>query len=482
MEAEKENIGDRFSFDTTSDELEKLMEGECPVNTAKNNEWAYKNFESWRIAKNQRFPKMRCPDDVFSSNKVACEWLCKYITETRKADGSEYTPRSLYLLLAGLQRYVRKLYPKMEFNLFTDHEFKPLKNLCDSLFKKLHSKGIGTSLKATAVLSGDDEKKLWDTKVLNLETPTGLLRAVFFYNGKNFCLRGGVEQRNLKLSQFQREVKVVEGREVSCYIYTEFGSKNRQGGFNSLHLENKVVCQYQNLSGSGPCHVQILDAYFSKLPSRAKEKDIFYLTPNKLSAESKSWYSLVPVGRNRLGSMLKDMCAEARIPGMFTNHSLRAYGATTLYNANVPKKLIQERTGHRSIKALRQYERTSESQMMEVSNIISSTSDNVQAPILNSVPVSSSISCNEPKMTIYSHDKAMSHGIIASQKSDEMIIPMQQGVPSIASVLKGCNFNNCFINFTGSTASTDESQCKYTSSYQTAKLMEGINIDELFDD
>ena len=70
----------------------------------------------------------------------------------RKADGSEYTPCSLYLLLAGIQQYVRKLYPKTEFNLFSDHEFKPLKNLCDSLFRKLHSKGIGTSLKATAVL------------------------------------------------------------------------------------------------------------------------------------------------------------------------------------------------------------------------------------------------------------------------------------------------------------------------------------------
>ena len=103
--------------------------------------------------------------------------------------------------------------------------------------------------------------------------------------------------------------------------------------------------------------------------------------------------------------------------------------------------------------------------MMEVSNIISSTSDNVHIPILHSVPVSSSISCNEPKMTIYGHDKAMSDGIIASQKADEMIIPMQQGVTSIASVLKGYNFNNCFINFTGSSASTDESQCKYTSSY-----------------
>ena len=120
---------------------------------------------------------------------------------------------------------------EMQFNLFSDQEFKLLKNLCDSVFKKLHSKGIGASLKTTAVLSSDDEKKLWDTNVLNLETPIGLLRTVFFfYNGKNFCLQGGTEQCNLKLSQSQREVTIVEGQEVSCYIYTEFGSKTGKEG------------------------------------------------------------------------------------------------------------------------------------------------------------------------------------------------------------------------------------------------------------
>ena len=51
----------------------------------------------------------------------------------------------------------------MQVNVFADHEFTPLKNLCDSVFKMLHSKGIGASLKTAAVLFADDEKKLWDT-------------------------------------------------------------------------------------------------------------------------------------------------------------------------------------------------------------------------------------------------------------------------------------------------------------------------------
>ena len=63
-----------------------------------------------------------------------------------------------------------------------------------------------------AVLSADNEKKLWDTNVTNMKTPIGRLRAVFFYNGKNFSLWGGAGHGNLKLSQFQRKVTIVEGQ------------------------------------------------------------------------------------------------------------------------------------------------------------------------------------------------------------------------------------------------------------------------------
>ena len=204
--------------------------------------------------------------------------------------------------------------------------------------------------------------------------------------------------------------------------------------------------QYQNLSGSGACHVQILDKYLSKLPSQAKEKDVFYLTPNKLVDDSKPWYSLVPIGRNRLGSMLKDMCAEANVAGKFSNHSLRAFGATTLYRANLPEKLIQERTGHQCLKALRQYESTSDSQLLEVSNIISSTTDNFEAP------GASSALCNVPKM-----NNVQRHGTAIAQKSDGISFPVQPAVPGIASFLKGCNFSNYNVTFTASTASTNKS-------------------------
>ena len=71
--------------------------------------------------------------------------------------------------------------------------------------------------------------------------------------------------------------------------------------------------------------------------------------------------------------MVKEMCSEGGVSGRKNNNSLRATGALDLYQADVPEKLIQERTGHLSVSGLRHYERTTVGQQQAVSRILSST-------------------------------------------------------------------------------------------------------------
>ena len=52
----KQNIDDRFPFDTTVDELEKLMKGECQANTAKNTDMAYKTLNHGVLPEISNFP------------------------------------------------------------------------------------------------------------------------------------------------------------------------------------------------------------------------------------------------------------------------------------------------------------------------------------------------------------------------------------------------------------------------------------------
>ena len=56
-----------------------------------------------------------------------------------------------------------------------------------------------------------------------------------------------------------------------------------------------------------------------------------------------------------------------------TSHSLRAYGATELFHSNVLEKLVQQRTGHRSLEALRKYAHTAEEQAMDVCRVLDGT-------------------------------------------------------------------------------------------------------------
>jgi len=195
---------------------------------------------------------------------------------------------------------------------------------------------------------------LWDAGVLNTHTPLGLQNAVFYAIGKTFCLRGGQEHRTLKLSQLQRD--------SDKYVYHENVSKNRNGSFKQLHIKSKVVPVYPCPEAGEWCPVYLLDLYISKLPEEAKIKDILYVRPlqKKPSDPSKPWYTSIPIGKHTLHT--KSMCAQAGICGHKTNHSLRATGATELYKRGAPEKLIQERTGHRSLEGLRTYERSDDDQ------------------------------------------------------------------------------------------------------------------------
>lgn len=123
--------------------------------------------------------------------------------------------------------------------------------------------------------------------------------------------------------------------------------------------------------------MSLVKTYLSKLTARAKESEsaYFYWNPKDLvpTDDFAFWFTMQPCGQNFLPAVVKTVCENAGIQGK-TNHSLHATGATQLFAANVPEKLIQKRTGHRSTTALRMYECMSCQQQMSVSSIIASAS------------------------------------------------------------------------------------------------------------
>ena len=81
-----------------------------------------------------------------------------------------------------------------------------------------------------------------------MDTPQSLLNAVFYYNGRNFRLRGIREHHNLCFSQ------IVRLTNPDQYQYIEHGSKNNAGGIDAFKLDVKNVT-VTAVKDSMQCHV-----------------------------------------------------------------------------------------------------------------------------------------------------------------------------------------------------------------------------------
>lgn len=77
------------------------------------------------------------------------------------------------------------------------------------------------------------------------------------------------------------------------------------------------------------------------------------------------------------------MCQSAEIAENKTNYSLCATNATELFKRGVPEKIVQERTGHRSLDALRTYECSSAEQHKAASAILAMKQTTYQQMISN---------------------------------------------------------------------------------------------------
>ena len=83
--------------------------------------------------------------------------------------------------------------------------------------------------------------------------------------------------------------------------------------------------------------------------------------------------------------MMKAMASERKLEKAVTNHSLRSYGISKVFRGDVPEKVIMEMSGHQPLEGVRQYERTSALQEVQVCKVLE-TNENFlshwQTPLL----------------------------------------------------------------------------------------------------
>ena len=78
-----------------------------------------------------------------------------------------------------------------------------------------------------------------------------------------------------------------------------------------MQLDHKLVCVVANPPAKECCpvYLYVLNCYTSKLPKKAKEKDLLYCPPLPTVRKSPddSWYTAGLVGKNTLQTMVCDV-------------------------------------------------------------------------------------------------------------------------------------------------------------------------------
>ncbi|XP_071104735.1 zinc finger MYM-type protein 3-like [Haliotis cracherodii] len=234
----KEQEQARFSNPVSEEEILDLQRSRIPRNTKRNTQWSVNVYDGWACARNTRVKTYgtthseRYAYVVTLTKDITAEefdfWMCRFICEVRRQDGSPYPSMSLKSLCLGILRYIKEEYKRFDLNLMaTDNaQFSRLRATLDGQMKKLDSEGVGNVVKQAKHTSPLEEEKLWETGTFGIDNSEFLFNTVYFYNCKIFGLRAADEHSSLHVDQF------VFGKDDEGEFVDFLGGtcKNNQGG------------------------------------------------------------------------------------------------------------------------------------------------------------------------------------------------------------------------------------------------------------
>ncbi|XP_075774118.1 zinc finger MYM-type protein 3 isoform X2 [Pelodiscus sinensis] len=222
---------------------------------------------------------------------------------------------------ADLPRAVRKylLENNRMVNIFTDLYYL---TFVQELNKSL-SGWQPTLLPNNTVFSRVEEEHLWECKQLGVYSPFVLLNTLMFFNTKFFGLQTAEEHMQLSFTNVVRQSrKCTTARGTTKVVSIRYYAPLRQkkgrdssSGKRKREEELPLLEQRENRMNPLRCPVKFYEFYLSKCPESLRNRnDVFYLQPERSCiAESPLWYSVIPMDRSMLESMLNRILAVREI-------------------------------------------------------------------------------------------------------------------------------------------------------------------------
>ncbi|NXG07578.1 ZMYM3 protein, partial [Sakesphorus luctuosus] len=284
--------------------------------------WVQAKYAGGETSKGEelRFgPKpMRIKEDILACSAAELNYgLAQFVKEITRPNGERYEPDSIYYLCLGIQQYL--LENNRMVNIFTDLYYL---TFVQELNKSL-SGWQPTILPNNTVFSRVEEEHLWECKQLGVYSPFVLLNTLMFFNTKFFGLQTAEEHMQLSFTNVVRQSrKCTTARGMTKVVSIRYCApakqkKSRDGSSGKRKREEEVPMLEQRENKMNPlrCPVKFYEFYLSKCPESLRNRnDVFYLQPERSCiAESPLWYSVIPMDRSMLESMLNRILAVREI-------------------------------------------------------------------------------------------------------------------------------------------------------------------------
>ncbi|XP_029634400.1 uncharacterized protein LOC115209932 isoform X3 [Octopus sinensis] len=252
-------------------------------------------------------------------------FLQKFYTEVRQVSGKLYARKSMITLRYGLQRHFKRM---SHLDIITDDEFIEANEVFSVILMKLRAMGKD-AIKRKNPITEEDIQKIMLSSALDQDKPRGLQNKVFMDLMLHMCSRGRDNLREISKRDFSIELSPQGLQYVTFRVGAELNS-NGDPPVNEVRM--------YEIPGNKWCPLTSFKKYINLLNPLC---DAFWQrSKQNVNPDEVPWYDNMPIGKNTLGTRMKEISREAGCSQIYTNHCLRTTQISTLriYNMDLPQQ------------------------------------------------------------------------------------------------------------------------------------------------
>ena len=183
--------------------------------------------------------------------------LCRFITEVKKVDGSDFPGKTLYDIFVCVLFHLECL--GFAFHLINDTTLHDLKFTLNNTMKLRVAAGTGLTLKQAEILSVTDKDCLWSLGYLGTSSSEQLLNTVVFSISKEHQALHGIPFNSQFAFYWDTD------NEIVLHYTEDVGLKTNKGGFKHKKVDVKSVDMFATDRPEW-CPLWVILCYMSLLP------------------------------------------------------------------------------------------------------------------------------------------------------------------------------------------------------------------------